>query len=135
MPGGKPLRLGPFIGGLNLGSDPTAIADAELVECRNLELDIDGSLVSRPPMQEVDGHPSFTTRINALCEAIFSGNHYLIGSNVNGVFQFLNGIWTLITSTFEATAAVQYADKVYLIPHPTAASPGGKWDPTAGFTA
>lgn len=135
MPGGKPLRLGPFVGGLNTASDPTAIADAELVECENFELDIDGSLVSRPPMQEIEGHTSFTERIVVLCEAIFSGNHYLIGSNINGVFHYLNGAWTLITSTFKATAAVQYADKVYLIAHPSAANPGGKWDPTGGFTA
>lgn len=135
MPGGKQLRLGPFIGGLNTGSDPTAIADAELAECVNFELDIDGSLVSRPPLQELDGHANFTERIVCLCEAIFSGNRYLIGSNTNGVFYYFNNTWTLITSTFRATAAVQYADKVYLVAHPSSANPGGKWDPVGGFTA
>lgn len=135
MPGGKPLRLGPFIGGLNTGSDPTAIADAELVESTNLELDIDGSLVSRPPMVELEGHANFTERIVALCEGIFSGSNYLIGSSADGVFYFLNGVWTLITNTFRASAAVQYADKIYLVPHPSAANPGGKWDPVGGFVA
>lgn len=86
-------------------------------------------------MQEIDGHTSFTERIVVLCEAIFSGNHYLIGSNTNGVFHYLDGSWTLITSTFKATAAVQYADKIYMIAHPSAANPGGKWDPVGGFTA
>lgn len=135
MPGGKPLRLGPFIGGLNTGSDPTAIADAELVTCQNLELDIDGSLVSRPPFQELEGAPSWTERGVALCEAIFAGVHYLIISNANGVFAYTAGVWTTITSTFKASCAVQYADKVYLVPHPSAANPGGKWDPIGGFTA
>lgn len=135
MPGGKPLRLGPFIGGLNTGSDPTAIADAELVQSQNLELDIDGSLVSRPPFQELDGAPSWTERGVCLCEAIFAGVHYLIVSNVNGVFAYAAGTWTTITSTFKASCAVQYADKVYLVPHPSAANPGGKWDPVGGFTA
>jgi hypothetical protein len=135
MPGGKPLRLGPFIGGLNTGSDPTAIADAELVTSQNLELDIDGSLVSRPPIQELDGAPSWTERGICLCEAIFSGVHYLIVSNINGVFAYANSTWTTITTTFKASCAVQYADKVYLVPHPSASNPGGKWDPVGGFTA
>jgi len=135
MPGGKQLRLGPFIGGLNTGSDPTAIADAELAECVNFELDIDGSLVSRPPLQELDGNSNFTERIVCLCEAIFAGSRYLIGSNTNGVFHFINNTWTLITNTFRATAAVQYADKVYLVAHPSSVNPGGKWDPVGGFTA
>jgi hypothetical protein len=135
MPGGKPLRLGPFIGGLNTGSDPTAIADAELVESNNLELDIDGSLVSRPPLVEIEGHSTFTERIIVLCEGVFSGSNYLIGSNTNGVFFFLGGAWTLITNTFRASAAVQYADKIYLVAHPSSANPGGKWDPSGGFVA
>lgn len=134
MPGGKNLRLGPFIGGLNTGSDPTAIADAELVDCKNMELDIDGSLVSRPPFVELEGHSTWTERIVVLCEAVFSNVHYLIGSNVNGVFYFLNGTWTLITNTFRASCAVQYANKVYLIPHVSSGT-GGKWDPVGGFTA
>lgn len=134
MPG-QPLRLGPFIGGLNTLSDPTAIADAELSKCLNFELDIDGSLVSRPPFKELTGGSGWTERIVCICEAIFSGSHYLIGSNGNGVYYFISGSWTQITSTFQATAAVQYADKVYLIAKPGSANPGGKWDPTNGFVA
>lgn len=134
MPGGKALRVGPFIGGLNLGSDPTAIADAELVTCKNLELDIDGSLISRPPFQELDGQSGWTERILLLCEAIFNGVHYLIGSNTNGVYHYTSGTWTLITNSFRAAAAVQYADKIYLVPHPSSGS-GGKWDPSGGFIA
>lgn len=135
MPGGKPLRLGPFIGGLNTGSDPTAIADAELVQSQNLELDIDGSLVSRPPFQELEGSPVWTERGVCLCEAIFAGVHYLITSNTDGVFAYAAGVWTTITTTFKASCAVQYADKVYLVPHPSTGNPGGKWDPVGGFTA
>lgn len=133
--GGEPVRLGPFTGGLNTISDPTTIADVELAECLNFEQDLDGSLKSRTPFKEVAGHTSFTERILFISEAVFGTDHYLIGSNVNGVWFFLNGAFTLITSTFEAGAAVQYADKVYLIPKPGSANPGGKWDPTAGFTA
>lgn len=135
MPGGQPLRLGPFIGGLNTASDATAIADAELAVCENFELDIDGSLASRPPIKEIAGHSDWTERIVMLCEAVFNGVYYLIGSNTNGVYQYTGGVWALITSTFQASAAVQYADKVYLIAKPGSANPGGKWDPSGGFTA
>ncbi len=134
IPGGKPLRIGPFLGGLNLGSDPTAIADAELVTCKNFELDIDGSLISRPPIQELEGQAGWTERIVLLCAAIFNGVYYLIGSNSNGVYYYTGNTWTLITATFRAAAAVQYADKVYMVPHPSSGT-GGKWDPSGGFTA
>lgn len=132
--GGEALRLGPFTGGLNTTSDPSTIADVELAECTNFEQDLDGSLKSRPPFKEIFGHHTFTNRILFLCEAIFGSDHYLICSNSTGVYYFLNGAFTLITNTFEAGAAVQYADKVYLVPKPGSGS-GGKWDPSAGFTA
>ncbi|SRR6266498_617694 len=135
MAGGQPLRLGPFTGGLNTASDPTAIADAELIELTNFELDIDGSLISRTPVQELQGHIDWSERIVCIGEGIFSGNHYLIGSNISGVYYYLNGSWTLITSTFQAAAAAQYADKVYLVAHPSSVNPGGKWDPSGGFVA
>ena len=52
MPG-APIQVGPFIGGLNTFSDATAIADNELTVCENFELDLDGSLKSRPPIQNL----------------------------------------------------------------------------------
>lgn len=136
--GGQALRLGPFVGGLNTVSDPTAIADAELAQSLNFELDIDGSLVSRPPIQEIEGNATWTERIICLTEAIFNGTYYLIGSNTNGVYYRISGSnqsWTLITNTFRSTAAVQYADFVYIVAIPGSANPGGKWSPSGGFTA
>lgn len=132
---GQPLRLGPFLGGLNTGSDPTAIADAELATCTNMELDIDGSLISRPPWKELAGPGGITERVICLCDAVFSGTHYLIVSNSNGVFYYSGGSWGTITTTIQCYCAVQYADKVYLVARPGSANPGGKWDPSAGFTA
>jgi hypothetical protein len=132
--GGQHLRLGPFVGGLNTTSDASTIADVELAECTNFEQDLDGSLKSRPPFKEIAGHVTFTERIVWLCEAIFGTDHYVIGSNANGVFSFINGVVALITNTFEAGAAVQYADKIYLVPKPGSGN-GGKWDPVGGFVA
>lgn len=134
MAGGQPLRLGPFVGGLNIASDPTAIADAELVELTNFELDIDGSLLSRTPIQEQQGHVGWVERIICIGEAIFGTDHYVIGSNSSGVYHYLNGTWTAITTTFQAAVAIQYADKVYLVSKPGSGN-GGKWDPVGGFVA
>lgn len=132
--GGQALRLGPFIGALNTASDPTAIADAEVAVLKNFELDIDGSLISRTPIKESQGHISWAERILIIGEGIFTSGRYIIGSNSNGVYQFLNGTWTLITSTFQATVAIQYANTVYLVAKPGSGN-GGKWDPVGGFTA
>lgn len=131
---GQPLRLGPFLGGLNTGSDPTAIADAELATSQNMELDIDGSLISRPPFKEMAGPGGITERFICLCDAVFSGVHYLIVSNSNGVYYYSGGSWGTITTTIQSYCAVQYADKVYIVAKPGSANPGGKWD-GATFTA
>lgn len=134
MAGGQPLRLGPFVGALNTASDPTAIADAELVELNNFELDIDGSLISRTPLQELQGHQSWTERIICIGTGIFGTDYYVIGSNSNGVFHYLNGVWSVITTTFQASVAIQYANTIYLVSKPGSGN-GGKWDPAGGFTA
>lgn len=50
MPGRvQELKIGPFSGGINNHSDKSAIADAESVDCVNFDIDLDGSLISRPP--------------------------------------------------------------------------------------
>lgn len=130
------LRLGPFVGGLNSSDDPSAIADAELVECVNFELSNDTSLVSRPPIQDfTDLSGTWTERIALLGVGVFSSGNYIIGSNTNGVYQFSSGTWNLITNTFQASCMVQYADLIWLIAKPGSANPGGKWDPVGGFVA
>lgn len=130
---GEPLRLGPFIGGLNTGSDPTAIADAELAVCKNFELDIDGSLVSRPPMVELRSHIDVSDNLLTIGEATFSGTHYLFVSCSHSTFSYDGINWSKIFSG-RATIAIQYANNVYFITHPTSAVGGGKWSPSTGFT-
>lgn len=134
MVGGQPLRLGPFIGGINTLSDVSAIADSELVDCNNYELDIDGSLICRPPFQEVIDNASFAERIVLIGVALLGGNTYVIGSNSGGVYYWTSNAWTLITATFQATCMVQYADKIWLVARIGSANPGGSWDGTT-FTA
>lgn len=133
---GQPLRLGPFVGGINTSSDPTAIADSELQDCVNMELDIDGSLVSRPPIQTApDLSGSWTERIVLLGVGVFSSGIYLFGSNSNGLYYFFNNNWVLIQANFQAVDCVQYADVVYFLHYPrVGVSPLAKWSPTGGFS-
>lgn len=134
MPG-KPIKLGPFVGGLNTTSDPTSIADSEVVDLVNLELDLDGSLTSRPPIQSAtDLSATWTERIKLLGVAVYNGDPYLIGSNTNGVYYYLSGAWTTINSGFKAAAMVQFANTVYLLSTPAGAQNIAAWDPTNGFT-
>src|SRR5260221_483693 len=137
MPGVDVVRLGPFVGGLNTTNDPSAIADNELVALSNLELDIDASLVSRPPITTVAdlSGGSWTERIVAIGTGSFSSGDYIIGSNTNGIYYYFAGSWTLITSTVQASCMVQYADVVWLIPKPGSFNPGGQWDPVGGWVA
>lgn len=130
------LRIGPFTGGLNTLDDPSAIADTELTECLNMELSIDNSLKSRPPIRTTfDLSGTWTERILIIGVGVFTAGTYIIGSNTNGVYQFSGGAWTLITNTFQAACMVQYADQVWLISKPGSANPGGIWDPSGGFVA
>ena len=132
--GGQALRLGPFVGALNTLSDPSAIADVELVDCVNFELDVDYSLLCRPPIVEVLDDTTLSERILLIGVASIGSNIYVIGSNSHGVYYWVSNTWTLITNTFEAKAMVQYMDKAWLIAKPGSTNPGGSWDGTT-FTA
>lgn len=133
------IRLGPFIGGLNTFSDPTSIADNEVSELVNLELDLDGSLRSRPPIVQLSGEvpdsEGFGIDVLGFYEAN-GGAKYLIASNRNNATYYWNGAtWVLITNTFAASAMTQARDKAWLVAPPGSTNPGGSWDPTAGFIA
>lgn len=136
MPRAEALRLGPFVGGMNIASDPTAVADSELVSCLNFELDIDGSLISRPPIVETTGNSAtWTERIVIIGRGVFPEGNYIIGSNANGTYAFNGTTWTTISSSLNSHVALQYQDFVWIPPSPTSTGDGGKWSPSAGFTA
>ena len=138
MPG-ESIQVGPFVGGLNTFSDPTAIADNELVVANNFELDLDGSLKSRPPI--IDRGITFplqsTGNINVLGYYYGSGAvPYLLASDgVSKTYYFNGNTWTLITSTFAATAMVQFDQKAWIVAPYGSANPGGYWSPSTGFVA
>lgn len=138
MPG-ENVQIGPFIGGLNTFSDPTAIADNELTVCENFELDLDGSLVSRPPFvyRNIDFPLGVSGNVNVLGYYYGPGNvPYLLASNgLSSTYYFNGSAWVLITSTFSATAMVEFDNKAWLVAPESSANPGGYWSPSGGFTA
>lgn len=132
----KALVIGPFSGGLNNVSDPSAIADNELAECINMELDLNGSLAARPPFVASAGPGA--SHVRAIGNAIFGTESYIIFANSAGVWaQKLSDLsFTLITATAcNPLCCVQYADKVWIVASPGASANGGGWSPTVAFSA
>lgn len=134
MPG-TPVRLGPFKGGLNSASDPSAIADDELSVCENFEFDVDGSLTSRPPIISYTDAP-VAQNMHLLGFFIdSSGAYWLVGSTDSAIYYDNSGSWVQITTGFRASAMVQYANKAWIIAEPGSSNPGGSWVPTTAGAA
>lgn len=132
-----PVKIGPFAGGLNSYSDPTAVGDNECIDILNFDIDLDGSLYSRFPFSVVD-EPSGTGSLFLLGWFVnTNGDRYLIGSTTSGTYarNEETDVWSTITTTISATAMVQYANKTWLIAPAASANPGGYWEPTGGFVA
>jgi hypothetical protein len=137
----QPVKIGPFTGGLNTYSDPAAVADTDAVDMINFEVDLDGSLRSRPPFTVINsGQTKYNNRLLGIYTTT-AGISYLIFSNVDGTgtgntsyYRLDNGTTGLVTNTIAASAMVQYLNKAWLIAPPGSANPGGNWDGTT-FTA
>ena len=116
MPG-QELRLGPFVGGLNLFSDPSAVADTEMVSCINFEVGLDGSLLSRPPVAVFQSTaPSATTNMKVLLLATIGATTYLVGSCSQGIYISTGGTWSLLSASVQSDCAIQYNNKIWFFP-------------------
>lgn len=138
MPGDQ-VQIGPWVGGLNTYSDQTAVADNQAVKIENLELDLDGSLKSRPPIVDL-GVPfplGVTGNIEILGYYYAPGSvPYLIASDgLNSTYYFSGSSWVLITNTVAASSMAQFNGLAYLLAPVGSTNPGGSWSPTAGFVA
>lgn len=132
---GDPVKIGPFVGGMNTYSGESAIADNEAVEILNMDIDLDGSLVSRPG-------------INVYTTAPQSDPSHIIGQYISTtgvlyvIYAFPNSVralrtsdmsWITINTGFDYTACVQYNNFLWLVAKPVGSSQGGgKWDPSGG---
>lgn len=132
------IRIGPFIGGLNTASDPTSIGDTDLAVLENLELDPDGSLVSRPPIVDT-GVPLPAASITPAVAKILGhyvtpqGGTYLIAHNGSKTYYFTGSNWVEVCN-FPASAITQYRDKLWLLAAPGTTHVGGSWDLASGFS-
>lgn len=132
MPG-KPIKIGPFAGGLNSYSAVTAVEDSQVVDIQNFDIDLDGSLLSRPPVIVKTTTPAAIHPLGYFKDV--NGAYFLIGASATTTYQFDGATWAVITATFGATSFVQYGNKAWLVAPPGSANPGGTWDVTAGFVA
>jgi hypothetical protein len=128
----RELKIGPYAGGINQYSDISAIADDEMVDCTNFDIDLDGSLKSRPPWRLLTS--AFTTTAvgsvppqsfqlilmtgtyDAIRFIIVQTNH----TGVDGVYIYLldgggAGTLTLIAAG-DYSAAVRYNDDIFIVP-------------------
>lgn len=128
------VTLGPFTGGLNTASGSAIAADNELVGCVNLELDLDGSLQSRPPIVETTT-ASGTGTMTIIGSAVLAGGTYIFGSNDSGTYYKTDaGAWTLLVADLKARVALQYNDNVYIPAMTGSTVNGGRWDGTTWTT-
>lgn len=136
---GDAITIGPFVGGLNTFSDPTAVADNQLVKCENFELDLDGSLVSRPPIVDKGVFMPLGATGNLSILGYYyaaGGVAYLIASDgLNSTYYFSGTNWVLLTNTIAASALCQFNGQAWLLAPVGSANPGGYWEPSGGFVA
>lgn len=137
----SPVKIGPFVGGLNTYSSPSAIADNEAVEIQNFDVDLDGSLITRPPISRITAAmpadaTGKTSRVIGSYRSVADVFYVIFSFGTHAyAFNTSTEAWTLIQAG-DYTATVQYADKLYMILRPSGVTQGGgKWDPTAGYTA
>lgn len=133
------VKIGPFSGGLNTFSDPSSMDDSELAICENFELDLDGSLVSRPPVvyKGVTFPLAATGNVQLLGYYYdATGAAYLLASDgLNTTYYYDGTTWSVLTATFAASAMVQFNNVAWMTAPVGSTNPGGFWSPTGGFVA
>jgi len=133
------LRLGPFSGGLNISSDPVLVKDDELIDLLNFELDIDGSLVSRPAIQ-VTVQGANNERLLIFGSVVFSGVLYLFATRAGGTYVSSNAgtTWTQLAPgglSRECKTMEVYNNTVWLPATPGSANGGMSWTVGGGAVA
>lgn len=135
----RAVTLGPFVKGLNTFSDPSSVPDDGLAELLNMELDLNGSLVARPPFHDTGIKMPLGVTGNMTLLGFYytpGGAEYLIASDgLSSTYVLSGGAWVLVTNTFAATAMTQFDDKAWILAPVGSANPGGYWTPAGGFVA
>lgn len=134
MPG-QPVKIGPFVGGMNTYSGPTSIGDNEAVELLNVDIDLDGTVLSRPPLSvsttDVDGPGHIIGIFRSVTDVV-----YIIYAFATQAKAYDTSNSSFVTiGPGEFTAAVQYNDSMWLVKKPSGTlKDGTKWNPVDGAT-
>lgn len=133
------LKLGPFTGGLNISSDPVLIADNELIDCLNLELDIDGSLISRPAIQILNQGAN-NERIFIFGSVVLAGTLYIFATRGGSTFVSSDNTATWVelkpgSVLRECRTMAVYNDTVWMPAAPTSGGGGISWTVAGGAIA
>ena len=147
MPG-TPVSIGPFFGGMNDRNDPSTIEDVQCAYLYNFDIDVDGSIISRPSffssfqgqagLEGLSGVIPLTTYVNI-------GQRFVIVSALDendsfreiiAAIDYDTGIRTTVISTPSAkyTDVLQYDNTLWVISEAAPVN-GGKWTPSAGWTS
>lgn len=131
-----PVAIGPFTGGLNNYSDPAAVGDEECVQIRNFDIDLDGTLVSRPPIiQDSDLLAAPYHDVIATYTEPNSRVTYLIYVTEETTRAYNTSVKTSqLIRNAPFRSAVMYDDKLWLVSDRDDED-GGYWTPTSSFTA
>lgn len=124
---------------MNTGSDPALVQDTELTNCLNLELDVDGSLVSRPAIT-VAFQGAQNERLLIFGSVVFSGTLYLFATRAGGTYVSSNNgsSWTQLNPgglSRECKTMEVYNNTVWLPATPLSANGGMSWTPGGGAVA
>lgn len=128
-----PLRLGPFVGGLNTYSDASSILDDECAYLNNFDIKLDGMLVNRPSIMKTVGVSNWDTRI--IGTFVDNNGHFcLIVTHINAIVPYTSEYDTVtmasttISSTLYATSTAKYNGKIYIVADTASVGNGGVWD-------
>jgi hypothetical protein len=139
--GGTPTKLGPFIGGLhNSSGNGEFIQNDELFELVNLEVDLDGSLVNRPQINNMTITGINADSISFIGTYLPSDGRKFIVANVPAEGKVvLIDVNTGIANTWSApgvtsVCCIQYANKLFVIADTASVNPGGFFDAPTSST-
>lgn len=144
------LSIGPFAGGINTYSDPAMIADDEMVDCVNFDLNLDGSLVSRPPWDILAGLSTVSSSTSAtppecyqvvIGTGVYEKNRFIvINSSHKGdpasYIYFVDGVnagTIALIGDGVHTKMHRYDNDIYLIPDIGQTGKGLRYDLAGGL--
>lgn len=121
------LHLTTFTGGLNNVDHPSSIDDSECTALLNFEVQLDGTLRTRPPIRAITAPDQPDLEIIGIVTNPFNGQWYLLANSANGSTYhnlYGNTTWTTLVAR-RMLSCVQYGGKVYFT---CLSGNGGYWD-------